>query len=352
MRLIILFTLWVAVLIVILKLRMNFSEIRDQLEDVLGHNSTLPTVLARPISFSLVFISPFLVVTVLVYLLLFPMLPSSALEPSPVVTSNMTRSKDNTIMVYVPAGSFEMGTEDGDTDEQPVHNVSLDAFWIDRTEVTVTMFREFVKDTDHQTVAEQEGYGIAFVDGNWDPKLSGANWQRPHGSKGPDAQGDHPVTQISWRDAEAYCAWAGARLPTEAEWEYAARGPESHRYPWGNPPPSPNLVNYYRLHLDTKLGTTPVGSYPDGKSWVGALDMAGNVWEWVADWYDSDYYAETPEKDPQGPSSGTHKVRRGGSWAADDSYIYSAHRHNQAGLDPLYRVDDTGFRCAQDAEKK
>lgn len=376
MWLIVLCILWIGVLAFIIKLRANISDIEDNLENVLGINSPLPPVLARPISLCIVYGSPFLITTVLAYTLIFPILPPPApplptptvgsgvtatleeipIEPTdqqsttPRLGSTITRLKDNGIMVYVPAGSFKMGMEDGNPAEQPVHTVRLDAFWIDRTEVTVAMFQEFAKATDYQTVAEKEGHGIAFVSGNWQPQLTGATWKRPHGPNGRAAIGDHPVTQVSWQDAEKYCLWAGGRLPTEAEWEYAARGPDSNKYPWGNDPPTPNLVNYNRLHFETQLGTTPVGSYPNGKSWVGVVDMAGNVWEWTADWYDGNYYSESPTNNPQGPKNGKHKVRRGGSWAADHTYIYSAHRHDQPNLDPLYRVDDTGFRCAMDAD--
>ncbi|MCB0164746.1 MAG: formylglycine-generating enzyme family protein [Anaerolineae bacterium] len=370
MRLITLCALWGGVFFLIIKYRVNLSDIEDRLENVLGINSPLPQVFARPISFIFVFGFPFFATTILAFWVIFPMLPAPLVEinaspilkeilpetteppsPSPGIGSTMTRLRDSAIMIYVPSGSFEMGSQDGDMDEQPVHKVNLDTFWIDRAEVTVAMFHTFVKQTNYQTTADKEGHGIAFVDGEWYSQLVGVNWQHPHGLKGPASKNDHPVTQVSWQDAEAYCTWAGVRLPTEAEWEYAARGPKANRYPWGNQPPSPDLVNYYRLHLDTNLGTTPVGSYPKGKSWVGAVDMAGNVWEWVADWYDSDYYKVSPKKNPKGPSRGTHKVRRGGSWAADNTYIYSAHRHNQAGLDPNFRVDDTGFRCAGDAQE-
>ena len=183
-------------------------------------------------------------------------LPMSA---TPIATQ--TRPGDGMVMVYVPEGSFLMGSADGDLDaydsEFPQHQVTLDAFWLDQTEVTNGQYERCVADGECRANYD---YGSDFTGEN------------------------QPVVGVSWDDAADYCAWAGGQLPTEAQWEYAARGPESLTYPWGDSAPDLTLLNY-----DWNVGrTTDVGSYPAGASWVGVLDMAGNVYEWVADWYDAD----------------------------------------------------------------
>lgn len=201
------------------------------------------------------------------------------------------------IMVYVPAGEFQMGSdleryEEADDDKFPQHVVSLDTFWIDQTEVTVTMFRTFVEGTGCLTTAEEEGWGYTWVEGQGWEEVEGADWQHPFG---PDstAQGDHPVVLVRWHDAQAYCTWAEAQLPTEAEWEYAARGPEAPLYPWGdkfdcsrgNFDDETELDGYVmpgaEEGCDGYVMMAPVRSFPSGASWVGALDLSGNVWEWV-----------------------------------------------------------------------
>jgi formylglycine-generating enzyme required for sulfatase activity len=257
------------------------------------------------------------------------------------------------VMVYVPAGEFMMGSESGDDDEQPVHVVSLDGFWIDQTEITVAEFRHFVSETGHETTAEDQGWAWVWVESanDWQ-EVDGAAWNQPSGP-GSEANPDHPVTQVSWHDAFAYCAWAGARLPTEAEWEYASRGPEALTYPWGNQFDGA-LLNYCDRRCllewadddrdDGYVLTAPVGSYPGGASWCGALGMAGNVWEWGQDWYGSEYYGDSPSRNPAGPSSGEYRTLRGGSWADHPSTGRGA---NRDWYGPADTGSDTGFRCAR-----
>jgi len=246
-----------------------------------------------------------------------------------------TRPADGMVMVYVPGGEFEMGSTEGDGDEQPVHTVALDAFWIDRTEVSNDQFAAFLNVQGNQEEGgvtwldlEDEDCLIEQVDGEFRPKSGYA---------------DHPVIEVTWYGAAAYCEWAGARLPTEAEWEYAARGPEGHIYPWGNEDPTCNLARYSECSGRTVL----VGSLPDGASWCGALGLAGNVWEWVADWHDGDYYESSPSRNPLGPEEGDGRVLRGGSWIYDAGHLLSAYRGWEQ---PVSRFEDCGFRCARGSE--
>jgi formylglycine-generating enzyme required for sulfatase activity len=247
---------------------------------------------------------------------------------------------DGMTLVYVPEGIFEMGSQEGLSNEKPVHTVYLNAFWIDRTEVTNTMFSLFIKDTSYQTSAEKAGFSWLFNGSKWE-KTGGANWQHPLGpSSGYSEIKDHPVTHISWNDAQTYCAWAGRRLPTEAEWEKAARGVDGRKYPWGNLDPNATLANYFL----NKGSTTTVGSYAGGTSPYGALDMAGNVWEWVQDWFDKEYYKSQNEwTNPVGPSSGIHRVLRGGAWNTHPVSIctFSRFRNYPSSTDYF-----NGFRCA------
>jgi formylglycine-generating enzyme required for sulfatase activity len=233
-------------------------------------------------------------------------------------------------MVYVPGGTFRMGSTDGNSDEQPVHSVTLDSFWIDRTEVTNAQFAAFLNEQGNQTEGgvtwldqEDETCLIEQVSGEYRPK------------SGYD---DHPVINVSWYGANAYCEWAGARLPTEAEWEYAARGPDGYTYPWGNDTPTCELAHFVGCSGDT----VAVDSLPRGASWCEALGMAGNVWEWVNDWYHSDYYDVSPSSNPPGPDAGDSKVLRGGAWS---SYAYEVRSAHRSRYFPLSRLEDWGFRC-------
>lgn len=257
-------------------------------------------------------------------------------------------------MVRVPAGPVTMGSEQGDPQERPVHEVLLDAYRLDRFEVTNRAFSLFVQTTGHRTIAEEEGRSTVYEDGGY-LTVSGASWRAPHG--GPEDLSrilDHPVVQMSWRDARAFCAWAGKRLPSEAEWEKAARGTDRRLYPWGDAPPT--SAGSWRANLGTEdcchesdrdgfLNTAPVGSFPAGVSPYGIHDLAGNVWEWTEDWYGPTYYAESPRRNPKGPSLGQERVLRGGSWI---SYLFMLRTSYRGKHTEDTRHNYGGFRCARD----
>jgi len=262
------------------------------------------------------------------------------------------RARDGMTLVYVPAGQFEMGI-DAVERAHPAHTVSVDAFWIDRTEVTNAMFAAFLNDQGNQVED-----GVAWLEpGAGDRGIVYGHIDESDGVFRPEpGYEDYPVVEVSWYGAAAYCAWAGARLPTEAEWAYAARGPDSRFYPWGDAYDD-SRANYCDVNCtykwrDTRFDDgaaewTAVGSYPAGASWCGALDMAGNVWEWVRDWWAEDYYARSPAHNPQGPESGTLHVARGASWF-DEPYKDVTGR---AVLTPSsYRMHWVGIRCAISAE--
>ena len=246
-------------------------------------------------------------------------------EPSPAPSGGdiIRSAADGMELVYVPAGEFIMGSDDRDASESPAHSVYLDAYWIDRTEVTNGM------------------YALCAAAGACSPPASESSSQ--HDSYYNDtAYVNYPVIFVTWQQAGEYCQWAGRRLPSEAEWEKAARGTDARICPWGSSSPSPERLNYASLVGDT----TPVGSYPAGASPYGALDMAGNVWEWTADWFSSGY-SLADLSNPTGPEEGARYVLRGGSWYYEHNYIRAAFRFSASGSTTL---NDVGFRCALTAQ--
>jgi formylglycine-generating enzyme required for sulfatase activity len=231
------------------------------------------------------------------------------------------RGTDNAEMVFVPAGDFTMGFEQGGDDEKPAHQVYLDAFWIDQHEVTNAQYKQCVEVGKCQSPSEKSSNTREEYYGNTQFE-------------------DYPVIYVSWDDARAYCEWAGKRLPTEAEWEKAARGTNGRIYPWGNE------FDQSRVNNNEVVGdTTEVGRYPNGASPYGALDMAGSVWEWVNDWYDKDYYPNSPRANPTGATSGSYRVLRGGSWGNNPYNARPAMRDYL--IHPSTRNPYIGFRCAQ-----
>ena len=251
--------------------------------------------------------------------------------------------RDNAVMVYVSAGTFLQGSEisvDPDTytiNEGPIREVYLDAFWIDETEVTNEQFAAFVDATGYTTSAEQLGSSQIRVDeDNWNT-VAGMDWQHPDGTS-YSYNDDYPVVHVSWYDAAAYCKWAGKKLPTEAQWEKAARGPDGNKYPWGFSNPTGSLAMYG----DPDGAPRAVRSYPSGVSYYGAYEMAGNVWELVNDFYERDYYQSAPNTNPTGPSSGDFHVAKGGSYGFEPSVIRSAVRVRRG---PSQSFSDMGFRC-------
>ena len=250
-----------------------------------------------------------------------------ALAQSPVVTAQAAVSKelDPVPMVTIPAGEFLMGNPEGKgrADEWPQRSVYLDAFAIDQVEVTNERYMAFVTTTGHRTPPNPYGTG----------PLSSI--------KGIEQL---PVVQTTWYDAKAYCSWAKKRLPTEAEWEKAARGTDGRLFPWGNEPATLKRANFDREWEDEKT-LYPVGSLPDGDSPYGVKDMAGNAREWVSDWYDPDYYKHAPNLNPQGPDKkGVVRSIRGGSWHSPVADITTSAR-GRGGF--ALQTHGTGFRCAR-----
>lgn len=244
-------------------------------------------------------------------------------SPTPTFFVRGISPKDGMQMILIPKGTFTMGggTEN---DERFKHDVFIDAFWIDQTEVTIDMYTKCVES------------GVCT------PPQGNNFISREHYFNDPSFS-DYPVIQIDWFQADIYCKWAGRRLPTEAEWEKAARGFGENIFPWGEVQDC-RFANYWGEDGKCVGDVVAVGSYPEGISPFSVFDMAGNAYEWVADWYDSEYYMLSPVENPQGPETGTTRVLRGGSFLHLPQMMYTFSRKD---LDPSYADVFTGFRCSQ-----
>lgn len=279
-------------------------------------------------------------------------------------------------MVLLPGGAFLMGTGDAEgfpaDGEGPVREVTLPPFWIARTSVSNGEFAAFAGATGYVTEAERAGWSFVFggllpddfpptrgvVAAPWWRQVPGANWRAPEGPhSGIDARGDHPVVHVSWNDAMAYCAWAGLRLPSEAEWEYAARGGlEQRRYPWGDglTPDGAHMCNIWQGTFpshntldDGYAGTAPVDSFPPNG--FGLHNVAGNAWEWCADWFSATWHRTAPGGGIGGPPAGDAKVIRGGSYLCHVSYCNRYRVAARSSNTPDSTTGHMGFRCARDA---
>lgn len=281
-------------------------------------------------------------------------------------------------MVRLPGGTFLMGTEDGQgfpaDGEGPIREVTVDRFYIDACAVTNAQFAAFVEATDYVTEAERFGWSFVFylflppkaarryrahaAQAPWWRAVKGACWKWPQG-RGSHIRDcmDHPVIHVSWNDAIAYCAWAGKRLPTEAEWEYAARGGlEQKTYVWGDEllPGGEHRCNIWQgtfpdhnTSEDGFMGTAPVRSFPPNG--YGLYEVAGNVWEWCADWFSPDFHVDGPRHNPQGPPVGEARVMRGGSYLCHASYCNRYRVAARSANTPESSTGNIGFRCAMDA---
>ncbi|HNN43800.1 MAG TPA: SUMF1/EgtB/PvdO family nonheme iron enzyme [Nitrospira sp.] len=245
------------------------------------------------------------------------------------------QGKDGAPMVLIPAGAFTMGSNEGLPAERPEHVVTLDAYAIDRYEVSLRLYRRFLQEAQRDAPP------------TWDDEAA-------------ETVGDRPAVGVSWADASAYCTWAGKRLPTEAEWEKGARGTDGRRYPWGPMQPFVDIANYNRgvwvseaVTLVNVAGgvegmSVRHGLKEGGRSPYGLHHMAGNAAEWVADWYDREYYVKSPDKNPTGPAKGEKKVIRGGSWSDLPVALRASAR---VSAEPDFQDRAIGFRCAMDAAK-
>ncbi len=258
---------------------------------------------------------------------------SAVAAPPSKIGDTRTRERDGATMVFVPAGEFVFGSpkDVGDADEFPQRRITLSSFFIDRLETTRAQFAACVDAGICKAPNAEDGAAT-----------KACNW--PHADRK-----DHPINCVTYQDAADYCGWAGARLPTEAEWEKAARGADGRAYPWGNAAATCELAIVPTPAGITGCGaktTGVVGSKPAGASPYGALDMSGNVWEWVSDFYVEDFYAKAPTTDPKGPAQGGARSLRGGAWEVHDMlHLRTANRYRFA---PAKRFHALGIRCARD----
>ncbi len=281
---------------------------------------------------------------------------------------------DSDRLVALPGGEFEMGTNAVDgypaDGEGPAHQVRLSPFRVDRHAVSNSRFEDFVEATGHATDAEH--YGWSFVFGGllpdefpetaaaarapWWRQVHGADWRHPEGPQSDlSGRADHPVVHVSHGDALAFCAWSGTRLPTEAEWECAARGGCGEPFPWGSElePGGEHRMNVFQGRFpgenncaDGYAGTAPVDAFPPNGH--GLFNVTGNVWEWCGDWFDPRYYSVSPIEDPPGPVHGTHRVMRGGSYLCHASYCSRYRVDARSATEPDSSAGNIGFRCFAD----
>jgi formylglycine-generating enzyme required for sulfatase activity len=242
--------------------------------------------------------------------------------------------------ITIPAGTFTMGSQlgEGNSEEYPQHTVYLDAYKIGKYEVTNRQFAAFVSATGYTSQGHWRNFHLDNIN--------------PDGY--PDNYPNYPVVNVSWNDAKAFCDWAGYRLPTEAQWEKAARGrTDTRRYPWGDDWDASKCNNWNgpalpgKLNFSSRRGTLPGGSFPAGASPYGVMDMAGNVWEWCADWESNADYSKSPLKNPTGPARGIFKVVRGGSWRNFDSNYFRCAYRDYHGLFQHGFSYYIGFRCVR-----
>jgi serine/threonine-protein kinase len=246
---------------------------------------------------------------------------SAALENTGSQANSRIRDKDKMEMAFIPTGDFFMGSDTGSLDERPSHVVSLDAYWMDKTEVTNLQYKQCVIAGICEVPTSGSSYSI-------DTYYENVEYN------------NYPMLNVNWKMANKYCEWVGARLPTEAEWEKAARGLDGRQYPWGNNPPQSSLANYDQINGDT----VQVGQFPEGASPYGIYDMAGNVWEWVSDIYGEKYYQESAKRNPTGPTSGNYYVIRGGAWNTNAESLRAANRDLLKSYESMNII---GFRCVQ-----
>lgn len=255
--------------------------------------------------------------------------PTETMNPTetsvPSLGSSKVREKDGAEMLYIPEGEFEMGSNSGQEDEKPVRNIFLDGYWIDKYEVTNGLYQKCVSE------------GVCKEPSQFDSNTRVSYYSNP-------VYNNYPVIFVDWNQANTYCQWAGGALPTEAQWEKAARGTNGGEYPWGNARPNRPFGNFVDPNM---RDTSEVGLYPAGASFYGVMDMAGNVWEWVGDWY-RPYYDPDLTENPQGPENGEYRIRRGGAWYSESIYLRSAYRYNYAYPNEVDR--GTGFRCVVPGE--
>lgn len=297
----------------------------------------------------------------------------SAFKEQPITPKNASKAG----MIKIPGGEFMMGTSSKEgfpaDGEGPARKVKVNSFFIDQTTVTNAQFSEFVKETGYITEAEQFGWSFVFYsllsptmirkvrqvvrETPWWYTVEGACWYRPEGpDSNIDSRMDHPVIHISWNDANAYCQWAGKRLPTEAEWEYAARGGlEQKRYPWGDELMMNDQHNCniwqgvfpkHNTEEDGYEGTAPAKSFPPNG--YGLYNVSGNVWEWCSDWFTRSIHNRGGRDNPKGPKSGKAKVMRGGSYLCHESYCNRYRVAARSSNTPDSSSGNIGFRCVAD----